>query len=411
MIAALMTLTKPAGNKDTLSLPRLCYIGDVPVESSYHGSALLYRLLQKYPAQNLVAVEQSFQRSLPDRRLADVRYEELRTAMTRFLTTRFYRFAAIWLTLNAERQAQNVQALLGEFRPQAILTVAHGFSWLGASILAERNNLPLHLIVHDEWPQIAITGRIKSWMNKRFCNVYRKAASRLCVSPVMVEEYERRYGVRGTVLYPSRGYDTPCFDGIGEIRPAVDRPFTIAFAGSLHTGDYIRQLIALSRMVGKRAARMLLFGPFDNKALIANGLDANNVVIGGLLPSTELVQRLRAEADVLFVPESFEEAGSGGLDLSFPSKLTDYTATALPLLIWGPKESAAVRWAFSERGVAAVVTEPDENAMAAMLKKLATELAWRRDLGATAFEVGKRYFSPERAQSIFYEALLSSQAS
>ena len=127
--------------------------------------------------------------------------------------------------------------------------------------------------------------------------------------------------------------------------------------------------------------------------LLANGLDVDNVVMGGLLPSMELVRRLRMEADVLFVPESFEEAQSGELDLSFPSKLTDYTATALPLLIWGPKESAAVRWASSEPGVAAVVTEPDENAMAVMLKKLAAELAWRRDLGATAFEVGKRYFS------------------
>ena len=96
--------------------------------------------------------------------------------------------------------------------------MAHGFSWLAASVFAERNKLPLHLIVHDEWPQSAITGRIKSWMNKRFCKVYRKAASRLCVSPAMVEEYERRYGVRGTVLYPSRGYDTPCFDGIAEIQ-------------------------------------------------------------------------------------------------------------------------------------------------------------------------------------------------
>ena len=160
-------------------------------------------------------------------------------------------------------------------------------------------------------------------------------------------------------------------------------------------------------MIGKIGGRMLLFGPFDNKNLIANGLDVNNVVMGGLLPSADLVCRLRTEADILFVPKSFEEAQSGKIDLSFPSKLTDYTATALPLLIWGPKESAAVRWATNEPGVAAMVTEADENAMAAMLQKLAAELAWRRDLGATAFEVGNRYFSPGHAQTIFYDALLS----
>ena len=77
-------LKSPQWNKDMRSLPRLCYIGDVPVESSYHGSVQLYRLLQKYPAQNLVAVEQSLQRSMPDRRLANVRYEELRTEYDAF---------------------------------------------------------------------------------------------------------------------------------------------------------------------------------------------------------------------------------------------------------------------------------------------------------------------------------------
>ena len=407
----MMTKTeKSALNKDTLLLPRLCYIGDVPVEASYHGSALLYRLLKKYPAQKLVVLEHCY-RSSPDRRLTNVRYEELRTNyMARFLHTRVHALVGAWLTLNAARRARNVRVLLGEFRPQAILTVAHGFSWLAASVFAQGNKLPLHLIVHDDWPRMASVGPIKSWLDQRFCEVYRQAASHLCVSPAMVEEYERRYGVRGTVLYPSRAYDTPHFDGIDKIQSPISRPFTIAFAGSLQIGDYVRQIIALSRIIGKIGGRMLLFGPFDNKNLIANGLDVNNVVMGGLLPSADLICRLRTEADILFVPELFEEARSGKIDLSFPSKLTDYTATALPLLIWGPKESAAVRWATNEPGVAAMVTVADENAMVAMLQKLAAELAWRRALGATAFEVGNRYFSPGHAQTIFYDAL-SSRAS
>ena len=39
------------------TLPRLLYIGDVPVEASYHGSALLYRLLQTYPPDRLRIIE------------------------------------------------------------------------------------------------------------------------------------------------------------------------------------------------------------------------------------------------------------------------------------------------------------------------------------------------------------------
>ena len=38
-------------------LPRLLYLGDVPVEASYHGSALIYRLLQHYPVDRLMIIE------------------------------------------------------------------------------------------------------------------------------------------------------------------------------------------------------------------------------------------------------------------------------------------------------------------------------------------------------------------
>ena len=38
-------------------LPRLLYVGDVPVEASYHGSALLHRLLVNYPPDRLSVIE------------------------------------------------------------------------------------------------------------------------------------------------------------------------------------------------------------------------------------------------------------------------------------------------------------------------------------------------------------------
>ena len=47
---------KPA-RLHTDGLPRLLYVGDVPVEASYHGSALIYRLLQRYPVERLRIVE------------------------------------------------------------------------------------------------------------------------------------------------------------------------------------------------------------------------------------------------------------------------------------------------------------------------------------------------------------------
>jgi glycosyltransferase involved in cell wall biosynthesis len=382
---------------------RLAYIADVPVEASYHGSALIYRLLRRFSAEHLVIVEQSTRRSSPTRRLPDVRYEELPVGAGRLLTTRAHRLAGSWLTLKAKQQAGQVAALLGPFRPQAVLTVSHGVSWLTAAAFADRNGLPLHLIAHDDWPRMStLIGPVQRWMENRFCEVYRQAVTRLCVSPRMMEEYERRYGVRGRLLYPSRAPDTPVF-ATGSASEPAGRPFTVAYAGSLSVGDYVRQLVALSWILPSAGGRLLLFGPFDFASLKAKGINTQCVSLSGMLESQELIKRLNADADVVFVPESFESGHA--MNLSFPSKLTDYTAAATPLLIWGPEGSAAVNWAAAEPGVAAVVTEQNERSMAKMLERLAADSGWRRQLSAAAVEVGKRYFSAERAEAVFYDAL------
>ncbi len=69
-------------------LPRLLYIGDVPVESTLHGSALLYRLLEGYPPQKLRIIE-GFNVSQPRHRLPAVAYRTFRPRWTRLINTRF----------------------------------------------------------------------------------------------------------------------------------------------------------------------------------------------------------------------------------------------------------------------------------------------------------------------------------
>ena len=60
-----------------MSLPRVAYIGCVPAERSYHGSLLLYRLLQALPPEKLRVVEGYLGPSQPDRRLPGVAYRAL----------------------------------------------------------------------------------------------------------------------------------------------------------------------------------------------------------------------------------------------------------------------------------------------------------------------------------------------
>lgn len=386
------------------ALPRLLYLGDVPVEASYHGSALIYRLLQRYPADRLAIVETNLFRPATDRRLAGVRHFTLTIGGRRLLQSRLHVWYSRWLLARAGRRVAHVRAMLGSFSPQAVLTVAHGYTWVTAARYAERAGLPLHLIVHDDWPRVAPARHI---VERYFTRIYRQAASRLCVSPFMAEEYERRYGPTATVLLPARAPDARAFDGVAtRLHDAPARP-VFAFAGTLNSPGYIRLLQQLAEQLARHDGTLLIFGPLTQAQAADAGLTAANITIKGLLPSSGLLERLRADADVLFVPMSFADVDRSNMRMSFPSKLTDYTAAGLPLLICGPADCSAVRWAQENNGVAEVVTSEDAEAMRSAIDRLCGDRDHRLALARAAQRVGDRDFSSARAEAILHAALVA----
>ena len=116
------------------------------------------------------------------------------------------------------------------------------------------------------------------------------------------------------------------------------------------------------------------------------------------------MMRMRDEADVLFVPMSFEASDRNNMQLSFPSKLTDYTASGVPLLIYGPSHCSAVRWANDHRGAAATVTSEGEAGLSAVLQQMDSNAAYRMELARTAIAVGEAFFSHDAAAKVLREA-------
>jgi glycosyltransferase involved in cell wall biosynthesis len=384
-------------------LPRIVYIGDVPVEASYHGSALLYRLLSDYPTEKLSIIETATQ-SQPQRRLPNVNYVAHRIANQRWLDTRFHAIVSAWFTRRAPRAASRISASLNGFDCEGILTVAHGFGWLAAAEIAKRRNVPLHLMIHDDWPRVAdVVPQFRDALDERFAQVYRQAQSRLCVSAAMSRCYEERYGAPASVIYPSRAADCADFVEPPAHLAERDKQFTVAFAGTINSHGYVRALAALQKALRTVNGRLLIFGPLTRDAAEQVGLASPNTNIRGLLSSSELLTKLREEAHALFVPMSFAASDRANMEMAFPSKLADYTATGVPLLIYGPSYCSAVAWARQNSGVAEIVeTEPD---LTAAIERLATNLDHRIALGKRALDTGREYFTHARVQQRFHQSL------
>jgi glycosyltransferase involved in cell wall biosynthesis len=385
-------------------LPRLLYLADVPVESSHHGSALMYRLLTNYPHERLQIIESNLSCSTPLRRLPNVKYTGLRYRCQRLHQTRFSRFYSSWLTRTAAKLVNQVPPLLEEFKPEAVLTIAHGYAWLTAAKYAEKNNLPLHLIVHDDWPQIVDHIQpVKQWLDEEFGRVYRAAHSRICASPLMVREYAKRYGANGFVLYPSRSNDCPLYTNISPRVLTQSTQVVFGYGGN-NSPAVMQGLTDLAKCLAALDAKLYVYGPFSEEQQQNLKMFSRKIIFKGFVSFKEMIEDFRMNADILFVPISFEKSGASDA-LGFPSKLADYSAVGLPILIYGPNYWSAIHWTHEYPGVAEVVDKRDLFKLSQALDKLIKDKQTRIDLATNALRVGGMCFSHNILEDNFFSLL------
>lgn len=391
------------------TLPRLLYVADVPVESTQHGSALMFRAFESYPVDRLRIVETDIP-SQPTHRLPGVEYTHQPIALRRWLNTRLHGLYSAWLTARAAKRADLLIAAVASFEPEAVVTVGHGFGWLVAAEMARQLRAPLHFIVHDDWPRVSgIPGRLRPWLDRAFGRAYRDAATRLCVSPFMADVYQRRYGVAGSVMYPSRSAACPVFDAKAARPVACGDTLTIGYGGNAGP-EMMACLETLAASLPGSDARLAVFGPFDAAAQQRLLALSPSISFEGFVPYQKMIRGLREVADVLFVPMTFAEADRENQVVSFPSKLADYTATGLPLLIYGPAYSSAVRWARAEGDVAAIVDDAGVTPLRTAINSLRRDVSLRTALAEAAAAAGRRCFDPRGARAALSEALMGSRA-
>lgn len=387
-------------------LPRLAYLADVPVESSQHGSALMFRALEQYPIDRLRVIETGLA-SLPERRLPGVRYANVPIGNRRWLNSRLHGVYSAWLTYLAPLYATRAQTALAGFEPDAVVTVGHGIGWVAAAAMAARLGVPLHLIVHDDWPRVStIPAWMRGWLDRRFGDVYRSARTRLCISPFMAEAYQRRYGIAASVMYPSRSSDCPVFDPLPPREIAEAEAIVVGYGGN--SGPEVMSCLReLALALPGSTAHVAVFGPFDEAARAELLSLSPAQSFHGMVPYRQMIDDLRKSADVLFVPMTFEAGARDNMVVSFPSKLADYTAAGVPLLIYAPPYSSAARWARSYEDLAEVVDERGSAPLREALARLKANPARRRRLAERASAVGTACFDSAIARATFHAVLTS----
>lgn len=390
------------------ALPRLLYVGDVPVEQTVAGSVFFYRLLQSYPAAKLHIVENQDHGSRESDRLPQVTYQTLSVGQRRWLNSRAAGVYGLYLIQRAQARQALLARKVATFQPEAIVTVAHGTLWLTAASLAKTLHLPLHLVLHDDWllsRSAHIPAVMRPWAAQQFASVYRQATTCWCISAEMEAAYQATYGRSGQVLLPIRSPDLPRHTAPPPISEQAS--LTFAYAGSLHVPDYRAALLTLADLLLPLGCSLHIYTPISDAQWNKFGFNHPVIQRRPFVAPHEFIDTLRQNADVLFAPLSFDQRPHE-TRLSFPSKLADYTAVGLPILMCGAADSPGIQWAKQHKNVACVVDQSSTHALKDAVEHLIQNPGDRYQWAQQALVIGDRCFRQEIVVQPFYESLIQS---
>ena len=397
----------PAAATTEDSFPRVLILSNQIPQTMYAGCIVLHRLFSRYPTDRLFVIGQE---PHPKARLLACQYRTVVPPLQRLHTTRL---AGLKRSLDTFGVTPNisprqVRRLLGNFKPDVVVSVMEERYVHAAGRYAAAARIPLVLIIHDK-PELF--DAIYPWAKKRQVKtnaaLYASAAARLNVSPAMERHLFELYGVHGEVMYPNRSEQLTArpTEQSRELKNAG--LLTIGYAGSLAYG-YGEQLRRLAAAFAGSQLRLRVYGsePGADDPLVKD-FAAVVTTAGRSETPEQLWPRVQAECDAVILPYSWSAAGQS-IELyrtHFPSKLTEYLALGMPVVVTGPAFATGVAWS-STHPNAVVRLDADDPAMwVKRLDDLRTDGDRRVNLVAAARVAGDGDFDPVRIRQRFVATL------
>jgi glycosyltransferase involved in cell wall biosynthesis len=271
------------------------------------------------------------------------------------------------------------------------VTIAHDFVWLPAVEGAHRAGAASAVFVHDEWVELyGDRFRSKHEAVELYAEQLHKASRVFAVSDGMQKHLKMTYGVESEVFLPPRRKSA---QRIPFQEKSTDRPFCFAYCGQLWKGywETLRHLAATGQQHGWE------LDIYTNEAgSRVVGAEFSNVHVHPFLPEEELVVQLAQQADALVVALPFDEEARAMMETMFSSKLAEYTATELLVVIIGPGYAQMIQWARGA-GCFLAIEELNDELIAREINRFVENVGERRAMGRASADLGAAIFSAKRA--------------
>ncbi len=292
--------------------------------------------------------------------------------------------------------SQMIHDQLHLFRPDVLVTVAHGWWHIQARRIARQFKLPLVSFFQDWWPDFQ---EVPASFRARVEHEFRKTCAESDVAICVSDDMRRELGEpeNAVVLH-----DAPSLARWPKPAHDVELPLRVAYFGNLaEYGSLIES--ALRVLNGSDRVRLEVFGPKPLWTLGTVDEFRSRGVYRGFIAPGELAESLQNFQSALVVM-SFASSHRRRMATSFPSKMIDAMQLGFPVVIWGPEYCSAVKWA--RRGERALcVTDANPSAIRRALEELAGSHSEQERLAESSREAAATDFNHERIQAQFIAAL------
>lgn len=270
--------------------------------------------------------------------------------------------------------------LIRRFKPHCIFAIYAQPHWITATWMASRiTGVPLIYHIHDaflEADERRQNSELANWLEQKTLT----SARVLALDDNMAEHYERKYGIKCTILrhivehapLPARtGVNLPdqSTNGHADAASSARRPLTIGFAGAIYESNS-RQLAEMCRLVNADPTLQLKIwtgSPYDAKSICGSRVEV------AFEANYERLLSHIAGCDLLYLPLQFCKGASmaaNAMAFSLPTKSFDYALSGVPILVHCPEDFSLSRF-FARHQCGYVLNDPRTEAVREWLD------AWR----------------------------------
>jgi hypothetical protein len=285
-------------------------------------------------------------------------------------------------------------------KPDVIIGTWSDYMLIASYKASKEFNIPLVMICHDDYEGLMRSDFLNNyWKRKKLSKIYQHAKARLCVAEGMNEEFAKRFGVLGDVLYPIGG-ETEALK-LQKQNFGNQNQLTFGYFGSISNG--VKPLLYFANCLKGTPHQLSIsssvypdYGEYINHPNIKNG--------GFYTDRAVLLKFIQDHIDVCVVAQSFEPEDKIFLETNFPSKLVDMSGMNLPVLIISPSYSSSGRIAQSHPNAFVHIDALDEEKIKSTINQL-KQGEFRSQKAAEVSQLNQAIFSPSQIHQQLEEVL------